>query len=81
MPAAAKYCARGHPSPPQPTINTEVLSKFNCPVNNKTNVAVFIHLILLYRMLSWGLQGIQPYLAHPALAGEAVCYTAVCPHC
>lgn len=37
MPAAARYCARGQPSPPQPTINTEVFSKFNCPVNNNKN--------------------------------------------
>lgn len=51
-PAAARYCARGQPSPPQPTINTEVFSKFNCPVNNKTNVAVFTHSILLSRTLS-----------------------------
>lgn len=35
MPAAARYCARGQPSPPQPTTNTEVLDRFNCPVDNQ----------------------------------------------
>lgn len=35
MPAAARYCARGQPSPPQPTTNTEVSDKFSCPVDNR----------------------------------------------
>lgn len=35
MPAAARYCARGQPSPPQPTTNTEVLDKLNCPKDNR----------------------------------------------
>lgn len=34
MPAAARYSASGQPSPPQPTISTEVLDKFSWPVGN-----------------------------------------------
>lgn len=35
MPAAARYSARGQPSPPQPTISTEVLRKFSWPADDK----------------------------------------------
>lgn len=35
MPAAARYCATGQPSPPQPTISTEALDKFSWPVDSQ----------------------------------------------
>uniref|UniRef100_U3IIQ9 Dolichol-phosphate mannosyltransferase subunit 1 n=2 Tax=Neognathae TaxID=8825 RepID=U3IIQ9_ANAPP len=31
MPAAARYCARGQPSPPQPTTSTEQRARRSCP--------------------------------------------------
>lgn len=35
IPAAARYCARGQPSPPQPTTSTEVWDKCSWPVDNQ----------------------------------------------
>lgn len=53
MPAAARYCARGQPSPPQPTISTEVLDKFSWPVDSQDSLLCSVMpLISLDRMLT-----------------------------
>lgn len=37
IPAAAKYCATGHPRPPAPTTSTEALHSFICPEEHSHN--------------------------------------------
>lgn len=96
-PAAARYCARGQPSPPQPTTSTEVLDKFSWPVNNlkkdshrKTSR---FHPHQRCRFTKWSQWSDEealintaggpsaPHLSHPARAGEAACCSAWCHRC
>lgn len=41
-PAAARYCARGQPSPPQPTISTDVLDRFSWPADNQSSLGTML---------------------------------------
>lgn len=90
MPAAARYCARGQPSPPQPTTSTEVLDKLSWPVDNKkcfTLLCSAMPLTSLDRMLTalciYEHHSVcsHSYLEHRAQAEGAVCCTAWCLRC